>query len=97
MAYIRSHYRYRVSTHLMANMTIDLGDAEADVETYAIAYLVFTPSGSAERVITRGLRYQDHLVRRDGQWVMLRRAHRADWMTEGTSMLPSALVDIVPR
>lgn len=91
---IRSHTRH-ATTHLMGNMTIDLRGDEASAQTTTIAVLVTGPT-EAPRVLIRGLRYDDHLVRRDGGWRIDRRVHAVDWMTEGPYLHPGTPVPDAP-
>lgn len=82
----RSAYRFpleivnlRLSMHLMGNHVAEVHGDTATAETYALAHLVDEPA-SGPRMRTRGLRYLDELVKRDGRWLIRRREHILDWM-----------------
>ena len=66
------------STHVMANVLIELDGAAAHVETTAVAYLTHRPG----LVVARGLRYIDDCRRIGTDWLIERRAHLADWQAE---------------
>jgi hypothetical protein len=66
---------FTLSHHQMSNHLAHIDGDDAYAETYAVASLV-----GAGQVRTRGLRYQDHLVRTDAGWRIRRREHVCDWM-----------------
>lgn len=78
------------STHVMGLPVIDLDGDVARVETAGLAHLV-TPTEHGIVVRTRGLRYRDVAVRRDGRWMIAERVHRCDWMYE-TPAAPTSVV-----
>jgi hypothetical protein len=65
-----------VTTHTVSNVRIEVAGDDAAADAYATAVLV---GASQPAVTVRGLRYLDHLVRRDGRWLIDRRQHRALW------------------
>ena len=67
------------STHLMANTVIDLDEDVAHSETQAVALL----ATEAEGLVTRGLRYDDDLVRTPAGWRIVRRVHCCTWEAAG--------------
>lgn len=69
----------RSSMHLMGNHVAQARGDTVVAETYALAHLVDEPA-SGPRMRTRGLRYLDELVKRDGRWLIRRREHILDWM-----------------
>ena len=69
----------QVSHHLIANHEVRIDGDRAVAETFATAHLVDRPA-EGSRLRTRGLRYQDELVRTDAGWRIDRRVHVCDWM-----------------
>ena len=65
-----------VSSHLMTDGLVSLSGDTAHVETQAIACHA---NDERDSVIMRGLRYADDCERRDGEWLIGRRIHRATW------------------
>ena len=72
------------STHLFGLPVIEIAPdgRTADVETTAVAFLAAADGGP---VRTRGLRYRDRFVRVGDDWLIKKRTHRVDWMTESAS------------
>lgn len=83
----------QLSQHQISNHVVRIDGDEAWAETYATAYLVDRPD-SGPRMRTRGLRYQDHLVRTDAGWRVQHRDHICDWMR--LDDLESAATSITP-
>ena len=69
----------QLSQHHVSNHLVEIDGDQAWSETYATAYLVDRPA-SGPRLRTRGLRYQDELVRGGAGWRIQRRVHVCDWM-----------------
>lgn len=69
----------QLSMHLIGNHVAVVDGDVARAESYALAHLVDRPPGGT-RMRTRGLRYQDELVRTDAGWRIRRREHLCDWM-----------------
>ena len=81
-------HRYRNTAHYMMNTTfLRIHGDEADTEIYAIASHQYPadappePDGHPPQYIA-AIRYQDHLVRRQGQWQIQRRLLAVQW-TQG--------------
>ena len=70
--------RFDRSTHFMGDQEIQISGDTADVETYAIDYLLYPIEGKQYQSIG-GLRYQDKMVRRDGRWLVQHRSLLIDW------------------
>ncbi|HEV8298462.1 MAG TPA: nuclear transport factor 2 family protein [Acidimicrobiales bacterium] len=69
----------QLSMHFVGNHVAAIEGDTARCETYALAHLVDRPAGGT-RMRTRGLRYQDELVRTPGGWRIAAREHICDWM-----------------
>jgi hypothetical protein len=69
----------QVSMHMVGNHVATVEGDLARAETSALAHLVDRPPGGP-RLRTRGLRYQDELVRTVDGWRIRRREHLCDWM-----------------
>ena len=81
-------HRYRNTVHAMMNTTFfHIQGDEADTEIYALAYHQYPadtppePDGHPPQYLAC-IRYQDHLVRQDGQWKIQRRHLAVEW-TQG--------------
>jgi len=64
------------STHLMANVLVEVNGDRGRAETTAVTYRV-----GDGIVVTRGILYSDECAKIAGRWVIVRRAHRATWQT----------------
>ncbi len=73
--------KYKSSIHATSSVSIQLAGQAADTRTFAVAYLYL-----ADKVVVRGLRYDDHLVKRTGRWVILARRHAPLWQYEATAV-----------
>jgi uncharacterized protein (TIGR02246 family) len=76
------------STHLTSNVVVDAhGPSVADVQVQAVAFLA--PDGS-DRIVLRGLRYEDVCRLTADGWLFARRTHRVTWQAEcpGTPVAP---------
>lgn len=69
----------QLSMHLIGNHVAVVEGDTARAESYALAHLVDRPA-DGPRLRTRGLRYQDELVRTADGWRIRRREHLCDWM-----------------
>lgn len=67
-----------LATHLRGNSWIEISGDEAHADTSAAAYLVEGLAGPG-RMLVRGLRYVDRLVREDGAWRIVHRKHHSLW------------------
>ena len=72
LAYTRPHR----ATHFLGDQDIRIDGDSAEVETYAIAY---SRVEGTESMRMSGLRYQDKMVRQDGQWLVRHRVLLTDW------------------
>ena len=70
--------RYDAHTHFMGDQEIQLNGDSADVETYAIIYIVYTVEGT-QYISTGGIHYEDRMVRYDGEWRVQNRVVHGDW------------------
>ncbi|MSQ25292.1 MAG: nuclear transport factor 2 family protein [Dehalococcoidia bacterium] len=81
-------HRYRNTAHYMMNTTfLRIHGDEADTEIYALAYHQYPDEAPPEAdghppQYLAAIRYQDHLVRRQGQWKIQRRLLAVQW-TQG--------------
>lgn len=71
----------QLSMHVLGNHLVVVEGDTARAETYALAHLVDRPGGTP-RLRTRGLRYQDRLVRTADGWRISAREHLCDWMRD---------------
>ena len=71
------------SMHHFADPLIELepGTDEADMDSYAVVYQIRGP-GEDGADLQLGMRYHDHVVRRDGRWVIGHRQTTLLWMRE---------------
>ena len=69
--------RFSASNHSISNFVATIHDDTATANTFAIAHVIIGPKG-----LVRGLRYEDHLVRRGANWVIDRRVHTPLWQSE---------------
>ncbi len=74
----RSVTRFQSSTHFMGDQLIERHGDAAEVETYAIDYLLYMVDGTQYRSMG-GLRYHDTMVRQDGRWQISHRVMYTDW------------------
>ncbi len=70
--------RFERSTHFMGDQEIQINGDNADVETYAIDYLLYTVEGIQYQSVG-GLRYQDRMARHNGRWLVQHRILHNDW------------------
>ena len=81
---VRNMDNYHRRTHAIANASIAIKDGEsASSLTNAIAVL-----WKRERIHVRGLRYDDDLERRQGEWRIVRRRHQPLWQFDATPTSP---------
>ena len=69
-------------THFMGDQQIKLNGKEADAETYAIDYILYTVEGS-QYMSMGSLRYQDKMVKYDYDWRVEHRVLHIDWRRNG--------------
>ena len=70
--------RYDTHTHFMGDQEIQLNGDSADVETYAIIYIVYTVDGT-QYLSTGGIHYEDRMARFNGEWRIQNRIVHSDW------------------
>ena len=70
--------RFDRSTHSMGDQQVSISGDTAEVETYAIDYLLYTVDGKQYQAVG-GLRYEDKMVRHDGGWLVQHRVLQIDW------------------
>jgi hypothetical protein len=81
LATMRAPRAFPKSMHLIADPLITMGDdgESADLDSYAVVFQLSDPaSGKAD--LTLGIRYFDHAVVHQGEWVLLRRQATTTWM-----------------
>lgn len=76
--------KFVATQHRISNISIELGDGHARVETYVLAFHVEEPgdaagSGDGRLLHTFSGRYIDRFEERDGAWKITRRTLRNDW------------------
>ena len=67
------------TTHHLHRSDIRFEGDEALAESYATAHVLIEEQGR-RRVLVRGLRYLDRLVRQGDDWLIAERHHNLDWM-----------------
>lgn len=78
LAGMRPLDQYRATQHHVHNQLVTVNGDVASAETYCIANHVYTRAG-VDRKLDWGIRYQDSLVLRNGQWLFTRRSLLIDW------------------
>ena len=87
--------RFDHSTHFMGDQEIQINGDTADVETYAIDYLLYTVEGTQYQSMG-GLRYVDKMVRQNGQWQVQHRVMHIDWRRNTLADTAVPGIDRVP-
>ena len=72
------------STHFMGDQEVQINADTAEVETYAIVYLVRKFEDTLGLVIL-GLRYQDRMMRQNGRWLVQHRVLHFDWRGDASA------------
>ena len=81
LATMRAPRAFPKSMHVIADPLIVLGEdgRSADLDSYAVVFQLSDPtSGAAD--LTLGIRYLDHAVVHEGNWVLVRRQATTMWM-----------------
>lgn len=65
---------YVCRTHVRGNSEVKIANDTASAVTHAVATLV-----KGERIVVRGIRYTDELVRISGEWRIRKRMHHPIW------------------
>lgn len=76
---------YKRTYHFMGNHIAWVDGDDADAETYAVARHYYDKDGEEQEYVI-GIRYLDKLQRRDGQWLIVDRLMRYDFL-RGESLL----------
>lgn len=85
--------RINASTHVLANILIELDGNAATADTQGIANLHATRDGD-DVFLVRGIRYLDSFRKVDGHWLIARRVHTESWQFEALpAPLPAPSVD----
>lgn len=63
-------------------MMIEIEKDLAKTDTYAIAYLFFGNNKKDNKIIVRGLKYNDKLIKTDEGWQIVYRIHIPLWQSE---------------
>jgi hypothetical protein len=87
--------RYDRSTHFMGDQVVRFNGDTADVETYALIYIVYSVEGNQYQSMG-GIHYEDRMTRHGGGWQVQRRVVHHDWRRKarvdesvpGTERLP---------
>jgi hypothetical protein len=77
----------RVSSHALCNQSIMLDGDHSQADTFAVAHLVEGMAGPG-RILVRGLRYLDDVVRGPRGWRIVHRRHHSLWQYEAASTSP---------
>jgi hypothetical protein len=77
---------YSTTNHTTSNASITINGDRARAVTHAIAHVVVA---SPAKVLIRGLRYEDDLVRRPDGWFIRHRVHNPLWQYEADSIPPA--------
>ena len=73
--------RITASTHVLANILIELAGDDASADTQGVANLQASRDGR-DIFLVRGVRYIDTLKRIDGEWLIVLRRHTQSWQFE---------------
>jgi hypothetical protein len=83
-----------ITTHALSNVDVVVDDDAAQALTYAIVHVVLRHE---PRVLVRGMRYDDHLVRTNAGWRITERSHSVLWQYEATTVAPETLLQYMPE
>jgi len=75
------------ANHMPSNMRIELDGDRATSDMFAIAHIILGNDQSS-RVLVRGLRYLDEIVRTPAGWRISKRIHKALWQYEAPTVRP---------
>lgn len=80
--------------HQIGNTVVRLEGCCARVTSYAVSYVrMRATAGKAAWDLFAGVRYLDHFEKRDGDWRILRRITKTDWIRETATSLDWARPD----
>lgn len=84
--------RFKYSHHLIGSMMIEIEKDLAKTDTYAIAYLFSGNNKRGNRIIVRGLKYIDKLIKTDEGWQIVHRIHIPLWQSEMVATEPEFML-----
>ena len=76
------------TTHTLSNCRIEVSGDRATSITNAVAHVMQVADGAAT-ILTRGLRYDDELVKAGGRWMIARRRHQPTWQHDMPATNPN--------
>jgi ketosteroid isomerase-like protein len=79
--------RPAASSHALSNTAIDIDADGATAVTFAVVHVILGQIDGG-KVLVRGIRYDDRLVREDGGWRIASRRHNPLWQYETVATLP---------
>lgn len=88
---LRGITQFKYSHHIIGSMMIDIKDNNAKADTYCIVFLN-RESEDDNRVIIRGLRYIDELIKKEDGWKIIHRIHIPLWQCEMVSTRPELML-----
>jgi ketosteroid isomerase-like protein len=81
--------RPAASSHALSNTVILIDGEEARAVTFAVVHAVLAVEGGG-RILVRGIRYDDRLVRAGESWRIAERQHNPLWQYEAAAVRPGA-------
>jgi ketosteroid isomerase-like protein len=79
--------RPAASSHALSNTSIDIDADGATAVTFAVVHVILGQIDGG-KVLVRGIRYDDRLVREEGHWLIAARRHNPLWQYETVATLP---------
>jgi len=79
---------FQSSCHVTGSVHVGLDGDEARSDTFAVAYISVSGGLASDRVLIRGLRYRDDLVRTERGWRIAVRRHRVLWQVDAEACAP---------
>jgi len=86
---LRGITQFKFSNHMIGSMMIEVDGDRAKADTYGVAFLVIDDGEGKGRILVRGLRYLDGLVKRLEGWRISHRVHIPIWQYEAVSVPPA--------
>jgi hypothetical protein len=77
---------YSATNHLISNARIEIDKTTARVEMHVIAHCIVS---AQPKVLVRGIRYEDDLVRETRGWSIRHRVHVPQWQYEAATVPPA--------
>ena len=77
---------YSATNHQISSVRISPAGEGCASDMFAIAHVV---DRERSLVLVRGLRYEDELVREEGEWRIQRRTHTPQWQFEAAAVPPA--------